>query len=214
MLRQRHDDKPHGARNGFLITLGVFNFAAVLLANYESYRTRKIPSDFNESFYLTLSMFCILESFLLGVPILFLGYRSPTVFFVVASLLVSVMCLAILLPLFVPKLLMRRQKSTLHKNEWHAAWSSYDGIGRAARSSGESQVATNDMRRGSSRSTVADIRARAALASAGKENAPTGGTVAEIRARAAARAKALSQHEFTARAVESNQVIKTRRPSV
>jgi hypothetical protein len=132
------DDKSHGARYGCMITLGVFNFVAVLLANYESYCTWQLPSDFNESFYLTLSMVSILESFLVvstesrwtclvsllawmgsahniqwngqqGLMILLLRFKSSIVFFVVTSLLISFMCLAILLQIFVPKLLMHQQ---------------------------------------------------------------------------------------------------------
>jgi hypothetical protein len=56
------------------------------------------------------------------------------------------------------------------------------------------------MQQGTNQMTVADIHARAALASAGEDNTPIGGTVTEIHARVAARSKGtLLQHEFTSR---------------
>jgi hypothetical protein len=42
------------------------------------------------------------------------------------------------------------------------------------------------MQQGTNQMTVADIHARAALASAGEDNTPIGGTVTEIHARVAA----------------------------
>jgi hypothetical protein len=57
-------DKSHGVRYSFMITLGVLNFVAIPLVNYEGYHTAHLLSDFNKSFYLTLSMASIMESFL------------------------------------------------------------------------------------------------------------------------------------------------------
>lgn len=197
-----HTSGQNRARIGFLIALGVFNFGAVILANIESYKARKLPSDFNESFYLALSMVSILEGFLIGVPILFLGSKSPTVFFVVGSLLITFLCLGILLPTFVQKIVLRRQKSGLNRSQWHGAWTTYNSAGRRARSSYQSQQSSDAPQTpsgaGSScRGTVAEIRTGAAARSSynseqssGAFRRPSGagsschGTVAEIRARA------------------------------
>jgi len=208
------------ARIGFLIALGLFNLGAVILANYESYRTRHLPSDFNESFYLALSMVSILEGFLIGVPILFLGYKTPTVFFVVASLFISFLCLGILLPTFVSKLLIRRRKSGLNKGQWHAAWSSYcETTGRRRRhskdvhsrfpSSASFHDADNQHGNAEHRTIVADIRARAEyrVESKQEDTALQQGssclrtTVADSRARAA-RADQLAQQEDAAMSEE------------
>jgi hypothetical protein len=58
-------DKSHGVRYSSMITLGVFNFVVIPLVNYESYHTGQLLSDFNKSFYLTISMTSIMESFLM-----------------------------------------------------------------------------------------------------------------------------------------------------
>jgi hypothetical protein len=172
-----------------MITLAVFNFLAVVFANYESYLSRHLPSDFNETFYITLSMASILEGFLIGAPILFLARDNPTSFFVVSSMLIAFLCLAILLPMFVPKLVIRYSK--LNQSEWRNALrnysrrpsSSFHGDGYQHTSSGE---VTDDIQRLSSSAEMTKrVGQRASLQS---HQVPTG-SVAEIRARAAQKAK-------------------------
>lgn len=111
------------SRNAFLITLGLFNFVVVVFANYQCYLARRVPSDFNESYYIGLSMLSILEGFLIGIPILFLCVGKPSASFVVSSVLIAFLCLAILLPTFVPKTWRRRH--SLDRSEWNQTWRSY-----------------------------------------------------------------------------------------
>jgi hypothetical protein len=87
----------------FLFSLGAVNVAALLFSNYQSYRARKLPSDFNETFYLAITNLVILEGLVLGAPILFVVGDDPTSFMLIRSLLVSIICFAVLLPMFVPK---------------------------------------------------------------------------------------------------------------
>lgn len=104
----------------FLCVLFFMNLVLVIVANYQSFLARNIPSDFNESTYITLSMASILETMLLGIPIVFLVLESPTAAFVVESLLITALCLAILLPLFIPKYL--RKTRAIDRNELNEHW--------------------------------------------------------------------------------------------
>jgi hypothetical protein len=87
----------------FLSLLGLVNLSALLLSIYQSYRARKLPSEYNEAFYLLMTNLAILEGLVLGVPILFLAGNDPAAFMLIRSLLVCIICLAVLLPMFLPK---------------------------------------------------------------------------------------------------------------
>jgi len=92
-----------GANDGFWIVLVTFNFVMVVFANYQSFLARNIPSDFNESLYITLSMASLLECFLIGIPLLildFLTWNDPSADFVLKSVLIAFGCASILLPMY------------------------------------------------------------------------------------------------------------------
>lgn len=114
------------AQTAFMVTLGVINFLAVVLANYQCYKSRNVPSDFNESYHITLSMLSILEGFLLGIPILFLTVGKPTAKYVIFSVLIFLLCMAILVPSFGTKFLAKKKSSRLRTSEWRRAWRDYD----------------------------------------------------------------------------------------
>lgn len=107
----------------FLGLLAVFNFLVVALANYQNYIGRKIPTEFNESAHIAISMASILECFLIGAPIVVFVRESPSSDFVVKSLLLFCTSLAILLPLFVPKIVARGNRQSVNVNSIHDAMS-------------------------------------------------------------------------------------------
>jgi hypothetical protein len=57
---------------------------------------------YSETFYLAMTNLVILEGMVLGAPILFVVANDPTSFMLIRSLLVCIICLAVLLPMFVP----------------------------------------------------------------------------------------------------------------
>jgi hypothetical protein len=91
------------AETKFLCLLGAVNVMALLCSNYQSYRARALPSEFNETLYLAMTNLVILEGLVLGAPILSLVGSDPASFMLINSLLVSIICLAVLGPMFVPK---------------------------------------------------------------------------------------------------------------
>lgn len=96
----------------FLVLLVAVNLIALLIATYQAYKARSLPlSNFNESQYIAISLASLLEAFLLAVPLFFVVLDDPSARFIVESLLVTIICLAILLPLFVPKYVKRNQRA-------------------------------------------------------------------------------------------------------
>jgi 7 transmembrane sweet-taste receptor of 3 GCPR/Receptor family ligand binding region len=98
-----------------IILLIIINSSFVLFGNYQCYLTRNMPPEFNESFYIGLSMVSISESLLIGFPIAIV-IRSPTADLTSRSILVTIMCFALLLPLFVSKLNMKKSSHTRNQN--------------------------------------------------------------------------------------------------
>ena len=96
----------------FYMLLFVINFSAVGFANWQSYVGRNHPSQFNETFHITISMASLFESSILSVPVMFLAQDSPSISFLVRAILVTVVCSSILLPLFIPKFLLRNKKKS------------------------------------------------------------------------------------------------------
>jgi hypothetical protein len=86
----------------FFGLLTVVNVVPIFLSIYQSYRCRNLPSEFNESRYLAISMASLLETFVMGLPILLVTVL-PTGIFLSRAVLIFATCLAILLPMFLPK---------------------------------------------------------------------------------------------------------------
>ena len=95
----------------FSLILAV-NALGLVVSNYQGYRTRNLPTAFDESFYVAMTNAMLLEAFILGFPVLILVHDNPSASFIVKAILVSVVCLCILLPVFVPKHLRRNTKAT------------------------------------------------------------------------------------------------------
>jgi gamma-aminobutyric acid type B receptor len=124
----------------FLFSLGAVNVAALLCSNYQSYRARSLPSEFKETFYLAMTNLIILEGLVLGAPILFVVGDDPTSFMLIRSLLVSIICFAVLVPMFVPKFTQSKDE----KAKRHVANASSDRDNVAQPSSGASNLASID----------------------------------------------------------------------
>lgn len=87
----------------FGFVLITINLSAVIIANWQAYEARHIRSEFSESKYIALSMVCVLQAVLTGIPILLLTTELPQIHYVVACMTVSVCCLSIIMLIFIPK---------------------------------------------------------------------------------------------------------------
>ena len=98
-----YHDKSNIASAWFAVPLFSVDLVAAGIASYQSLLARHVPTAYNESFYLAVSMGSILETFLIGVPILVLVKDTPGPRFLVEALLLFILCMAILYPIFWPK---------------------------------------------------------------------------------------------------------------
>lgn len=100
------------ASNILLTLIIAANLLALVITNYQGFRTRNLPTAFDESFYVAVTNAMLLESLILGFPVFILVDDTPSASFIVKSILVSVICICILLPLFGPKHLKRNSTAT------------------------------------------------------------------------------------------------------
>lgn len=92
--------------------VGGVNIVALALANIQAYLTRNLHVAYDESRYIGLAMASILQAFMIGVPLLFLADDNPTARYVVRSVLVFVICIAVLGFVFVPKMTQKKEPET------------------------------------------------------------------------------------------------------
>lgn len=95
---------------GFLVTSIALCMVALVIANYQSFKARKLPTDYNEAFFVAITNAILLESAIVGASIIAIVREDPEAFFLVRSLLLIVASLSVLLPIFVPKMLHKEGK--------------------------------------------------------------------------------------------------------
>eukprot|EP00339_Tiarina_fusa_P029647 CAMPEP_0117073674 /NCGR_PEP_ID=MMETSP0472-20121206/51879_1 /TAXON_ID=693140 ORGANISM="Tiarina fusus, Strain LIS" /NCGR_SAMPLE_ID=MMETSP0472 /ASSEMBLY_ACC=CAM_ASM_000603 /LENGTH=761 /DNA_ID=CAMNT_0004798329 /DNA_START=89 /DNA_END=2374 /DNA_ORIENTATION=+ len=94
----------HVAR--FLVPLGVVNFSVLLLANWQAYVSRRIKSEFAESKYIAFCMVSLLQALVTGFPVIYVVRDSPQAYYLVMAFMIFVICMAVLLLVFVPKMVL------------------------------------------------------------------------------------------------------------
>ncbi|KAI2510939.1 G-protein coupled GABA receptor [Fragilaria crotonensis] len=134
----------------------VFNFAALGCANWQSYKARKLRTDFNEN--ITLSMLLMTEAAMLGLPVLFLVGHDPSAFFVVRSVLITIISLGVLMPIFVPKVSLRNK--TAPKATRVVAYRCHDDAATRRASGGSWWLGSSDDGTGSD---IADVEPHSRL---------------------------------------------------
>lgn len=88
----------------------VLNFSALAIANWQSFLSRNVRTEFNESTQVMASMGILTEGAILGLPVLFIVDASPGAFFLVRAVLITVISFGVLVPIFVPKIALRNKK--------------------------------------------------------------------------------------------------------
>jgi len=122
----------------FYVLIAIVDMSALLFANVANYRARNISKDLHEAGSITLSAAIMLEATLIGIPAVLVVDELPTASFIVRAVLVTIFCAAILLPLFIPKIIEARRDG----------YATRVGAGmhrRVARTSGASAVQTRSV---------------------------------------------------------------------
>ena len=88
------------------IALFVVNGAALLLAVVEAYKARQITTEFSESKYIAMAVVCIFQAMFFGIPLILLTKQWPTAQTFVVTAMIFIICMAVLLLIFVPKIML------------------------------------------------------------------------------------------------------------
>ena len=96
-------DAEYGAAP-YLACLSAINLGAVVLANIQAWRARDLSDDLSESKYIGLIMMCLLQTWITGVPVIFLVHEDPRAYYVVVSMIIFLTCTAVLSLTFLPKI--------------------------------------------------------------------------------------------------------------
>jgi len=92
----------------FLAIICLLNLGLLILANMQAYHARTIQTEYSESKYIGVIMASILQSFLLGAPIIGLLWNIPRALYIVLVMLITCVSMFVLNFLFVPKIIHTR----------------------------------------------------------------------------------------------------------
>jgi hypothetical protein len=109
----RDADPKYRAKIAFSSLIIAINIIALLITNYQFWRARKLPSLFNESYYIGITNVVLFECVFAGIPILVAFSDNNAVFVVTRCVIESVSCMGILLPTFLPKLAKHQSKAPM-----------------------------------------------------------------------------------------------------
>jgi hypothetical protein len=111
------NDSKYTAKVVFASLLLTVNFVAMLMTNYQFWRARKLPTLFNETYYIGMTNIVLFECVFAGVPLLAALKDDHASFAAVLCVVESFSCLGILLPTFVPKMIdMNAASEKLSRN--------------------------------------------------------------------------------------------------
>ena len=100
------DSKHYTAYLGIIVGINTLSSLIMLIQAYEC---RKISTDFSESIWISGAMLCIVQVWIIGIPVIKLVAGSPKLVFLVETGVVFVSCMSTLLLLFLPKMRYLRQ---------------------------------------------------------------------------------------------------------
>ena len=103
----------------YLTLLGIVNVGGLMEANWYSYRTRNVQMEFAESKYIAIAMGSMLQAFLTGIPILIIVRELPKAFYLTLVFIIFITATAILLVIFIPKLIFANEFSRYTPREQH-----------------------------------------------------------------------------------------------
>jgi len=94
----------------YLLSLAIVNLGAVVISVYQAYNARKISTEFSESKYIFRALTLVVLVCFIGIPVLIIASENTDAFFFVLSGIIFTICCAVLLLIFVPKIINRNYK--------------------------------------------------------------------------------------------------------
>lgn len=119
-------DDPSFADVTFLVLWAMPNVFALLFANFQAYKARRVSVTYSESRYIGLSMVSLLQVVCIGVPSAVAARESPTALFIINSFVIAATCGSVLLPTFLPKMAyLRHWQKQPEKQRRRSTFSNY-----------------------------------------------------------------------------------------
>ena len=106
-----------GTAVAYLVPLAVLNFIVVAFACIQAHQTRNVKSVFSEAKYIGLTVTTLFQAFSTGIPVVVVVRNMPEAFYLVLTIMIFVLCMAILLLIFLPKVLMHIKFSAMTAEE-------------------------------------------------------------------------------------------------
>ena len=100
-----------GSSTTFLVLIVLINAVALILACVQAYRARNISDEYSESKYVAMAVGGMLQILLVGFPIIIISMNNPIAKYFTLTLIIFVTCMAILLFMFLPKLIYLRDEN-------------------------------------------------------------------------------------------------------
>eukprot|EP00751_Fragilariopsis_kerguelensis_P017588 CAMPEP_0170834594 /NCGR_PEP_ID=MMETSP0734-20130129/1062_1 /TAXON_ID=186038 /ORGANISM="Fragilariopsis kerguelensis, Strain L26-C5" /LENGTH=380 /DNA_ID=CAMNT_0011201215 /DNA_START=879 /DNA_END=2018 /DNA_ORIENTATION=+ len=97
----------------YLVPLLVLNLGMLCFAMYQSWMSRHLSTEFQESEQIFRALICILLVSSVGLPVLFIARNNKNINLFLASALIFVICVSILVQLFMPKLRYENSRRSL-----------------------------------------------------------------------------------------------------
>ena len=92
----------------FLVFIGIVNASALVLATIQAYRARNIASEFSESWYIMVILGSLIQSLIIGVPLLIIVSDNEVASYFVWCGIIFVISCAVLGLMFGPKIVLVR----------------------------------------------------------------------------------------------------------
>ena len=92
----------HPIQSSLTLLYRIYLLQKIALA--QAYRGRKLDSIFNESEYITIAILSIFQSFLIGIPLMFMVHDYPTAYYFTQVAICYIISAATALLIFVPKI--------------------------------------------------------------------------------------------------------------
>ena len=95
--------------SAYLIPLAVINASAVAIATFQAYQARNIELLFSESRYIGAALYFLFQGLVTGIPVVVIVRDMPQASYLVLTLLICMLSLAILAVIFAPKVIQDRK---------------------------------------------------------------------------------------------------------
>lgn len=93
------------------------NLFVLVIACFQAFKARNIQTEFSEATYIGLAMFTLAQAYLSGIPIVVVVREIPAAFYLVLTFLIFLLCMAIIVFIFLPKISLQNKYKQMPPQE-------------------------------------------------------------------------------------------------